>query len=243
MTLQSPRPDAGWLARLPTDRLLVEVSLWSAGLGRLADEVLRVEPETDIFHIDVADGHFAPAMLFFPDLVAHVRALTARPLHVHLMVADAILEAQIEQFAEAGADVISVHAENANASKALAAIRRRGLIGGLVLRLETPVAAATGHLDEIGMLTLLGTRIGVKGQGLDPTAEPRLREAAALIARRQSDHRILLAADGGIREATVPGLRRAGAETIVMGSLMFGAADLGKRMEWVRNLPAGMDGQ
>jgi len=237
MTQNSPRPDAGWLERLPGDRLLAEVSLWSADLGRLVEDTARVEPESDIFHIDVADGHFAPAMLFFPDLVARIRAVTARPLHVHLMVADAILVSQAEQFAEAGADVISVHVENATAGEALAAIRRRGLVAGVVLKLETPVATATEHLSEIGLLTLLGTRIGVKGQGLDPAAEPRLRQAAAMIENGRQAGRILLAADGGIREATVPGLRAAGAQTVVLGSLMFGAADLAKRMAWVRGLP------
>ena len=237
MTAILPRPEAGWHDRLPANRLLAEVSLWSADLGRLEADITRVEAETDIFHIDVADGHFAPAMLFFPDLVARLRKITMKPFHVHLMVADAILEAQVEQFAEAGADAISVHAENANAIEALGLIRRHGLKAGLVLRLATPVATAAEHLGEIGLLTLLGTEIGVKGQGLDAAAEGRLGEAAALIAGGGHAHRILLCADGGIREHTVPGLRRAGAETIVMGSLMFGAADLAARMNWVRSLP------
>jgi ribulose-phosphate 3-epimerase len=237
LTTPTPRPDPAWLDQLPTDRLLAEVSLWSADLGRLTDEVERVGPESDILHIDVADGHFSPAMLFFPDLVARIRRVTAMPMHVHLMVADAILEAQIEQFAEAGADAISVHAENANVADAIALIRRLGVKPGLVLQLATPVAAAAEHLGLIGFLTLLGTEIGIKGQGLDPAGEPRLREAAALIAQEGHAHRILLAADGGIREHTVPGLRRAGAQTIVMGSLLFGAPDLAARMHWVRGLP------
>lgn len=221
---------------LPTGRLLAEVSLWSADLGRLADDIARVEPETDMFHIDVADGHFAPAMLFFPDLVARARKATKKPLHVHLMVADAILEAQIEQFAEAGADVISVHVENETAGDALASIRRRGLTGGLVLKLETPVAAAADHLGSIGILTLLGTRLGVKGQGLDATAGPRLQAAATMIAASGATQRILLAADGGIRDTTVPLLRQSGAQTVVMGSLMFGEKDLPARMTWLRAL-------
>jgi ribulose-phosphate 3-epimerase len=233
------RPPEHWLDRLPRDRLLAEMSLWSADLGRLADDIARVEPFTDIFHIDVADGHFSPALLFFPDLVAVARRATAKPLHVHLMVADDVLINQVEQFAEAGADLVSVHGENANAADALQSIAARGLKAGIVLQLHSPVSAAKPFLDSIDMLTLLGTRIGVKGQGLDDKAAKRLQEAQALLAERAPGRRIVLAADGGIREHTVPGLRKAGAETIVMGSLAFGAADLEQRMAWVRGMPGG----
>src|SRR5262245_38489291 len=116
------------------------MSLWSADLGRLAEDIRRVEPFTDIFHIDVADGHFPPALLFFPDLVAIARRATTKPLHVHLMVADSVLLEQFEQFAAAGADLISVHAENAGAAAALDAIAERGLRAGIVLQLHSPVS-------------------------------------------------------------------------------------------------------
>ena len=231
MSAAFKRPPADWLERLPSDRLLVEMSLWSADLARMESDTLRVEQGTDIFHLDVADGHFSPALLFFPDLAASIRRVTAKPFHVHLMVADAILEDQIAQFAEAGADLVSVHAENANALAGLKAIKALGLKAGVVLQLHTPVAAAKDFLPHIDMLTLLGTRIGVKGQGLVPEAASRLAEARALAASQ--DHRVIVAADGGIREHTVPELRRAGAETIVMGSLAFGAADFAARIAWV----------
>ena len=234
MTKPPPRSAATWLEDLPANRLMAEMSLWSADLGALAADTLRVEPFTDIFHIDVADGHFSPAMLFFPDLVARLRRLSAKPFHVHLMMADSILIGQVKQFAEAGADLISVHAENANALAALSAIRAAGLRAGIVLQLHTPVAEAAPLLAYIDMLTLLGTRIGVKGQGLAVEAEDRLRQARALIAAKSGGRRIVLAADGGIRETTVPLLRKAGAETIVMGSLAFCAEDLPARMKWVQ---------
>lgn len=228
-------PAKDWLDKLPNDRLLAEMSLWSADLGRLAEDIQRVEAFTDIFHIDVADGHFSPALLFFPDLVTATRRATAKPLHIHLMVTDAILIDQIEQFAEAGADLISVHAENNNADAALKLIHAKGIKSGIVMQLPSPVSAAKPFLDRISMLTFLGTLMGVKGKGLDDQAEPRLREARSLIAAQH--RRIILAADGGIRENTVPSLRRAGAETIVMGSLAFGAKDFKQRMEWVRAMP------
>ena len=237
MTQATGRPPRDWLDRLPKDRLMAEMSLWSADLGRLADDMRRVEAFTDIFHVDVADGHFSPALLLFPDLAAAARRATAKPIHVHLMVTDDVLLSQVEQFAEAGADLISVHAEHAGAAAALETIAGMGLDAGMVLQLHSPVSAVAPFLPHLSMVTLLGTRVGVKGQDLDPEAQPRLREARALLAAQASGRRIVLAADGGIREHTVPGLRAAGAETIVMGSLAFGAKDFEQRMAWVRALP------
>ncbi len=229
-----PRPNADWLDALPRQRLLAEYSMWSADLIRLADDLARITPHADILHIDVADGHFAPALLFFPDLVARLRDQTHLPIHVHLMTADAVLLAQIDQFAEAGADLISLHVENANAQEGLNRIAALGCKAGMVLRVETPVAQAAPWLDRLDMLTLLGTAIGVKGQGLNPAATARLQEAKGLIAA--TGRRIILAADGGIRDTTVPLLRAAGAETVVMGSLAFGAPDLAARMDWLHAL-------
>ena len=142
---------------------------------------------------------------------------------------------QVEQFAEAGADLISLHVENAAvADAALDLIEGLGLKPGMVLRVETPVATVLPWLGRLDFLTLLGTAIGVKGQGLDPSATARLIEAVGLI--QAAGRRIVLAADGGIRDTTVPLLRAAGAETVVLGSLAFGAADLSERMRWLHGL-------
>lgn len=226
-----------WIDALPTDRLICEYSVWSADLVRLADDMARIGPHADILHIDVADGHFAPAFLFFPDLAAAVKRVSKAPIHIHLMVADAVLLAQIDQFAEAGADLISIHVENeAVADAALDRLEALGVRAGMVLRVETPVARAARFVGRLDFLTLLGTAIGVKGQGLDPTACDRLREAKALIAGQGGQRRIVLAADGGIRETTVPDLRGAGAETVVLGSLAFGAPDLAARTAWLHGL-------
>jgi ribulose-phosphate 3-epimerase len=229
------------LARLPKDRLLAELSLWSADLGRLEGEIGRTEPYADVYHLDVADGHFAPALLFFPDLVARLRRLTERPFHVHLMVADAVLLPQVEQFAEAGADLVSVHAESRNLAAVLDLIASLGLRSGVVLRLETPVEAARPALERVDFLTLLGTAIGVKGQGLSDQACPRLGRARALLREVGREREVVVAADGGIRETTVPRLRAAGADTVVMGSLAFGAPSLAERIAWLRALPPPAD--
>lgn len=171
--------------------------------------------------------------------MARLRKLTERPFHVHLMMADAVLLSQIDQFAEAGADLISVHGENAAVlPEALDRIRAHGKKTGIVLRIETPVATLAPSLGAVDMVTLLGTAIGVKGQSLSDEACPRLIEAGRLIAEAGRSDAIILAADGGIRENTVPRLRTAGAQTVVMGSLAFGAPDLAARTAWLHALPA-----
>jgi ribulose-phosphate 3-epimerase len=227
------KPASNWFATLPRHRLMAEYSLWSADLMRLAEDMARVEQHVDLFHIDVSDGRFSPAFLFFPDLVAFCRKHTTKPFHIHLMTCDDVVMGQIDQFAEAGADVISLHVENGNAAEGIARIKQHGLHAGLVLRVETPVADISRFVDDISFVTLLGTQIGVKGQGLDAAAGARLSEVRKIIAARKRADNLILAADGGIRENTVPLLAGAGAQTVVMGSLAFNAPDLGVRMAWV----------
>lgn len=106
-------PPASWIDDLPSGRVIAEFSVWSADLLRLHDELVRIEPFADVLHVDVADGHFAPALLFFPDLVAAIRRATSLPIHVHLMADDDVLLSQIDQFAEAGSDLISIYLESA----------------------------------------------------------------------------------------------------------------------------------
>ncbi|EGL65666.1 putative D-allulose-6-phosphate 3-epimerase [Agrobacterium sp. ATCC 31749] len=233
MSVTSPK----WIDDLPRDNLIAEFSVWSADLVRLADDLGRVDRHVDILHIDVADGHFSPAMLFFPDLVAAVRKVSSRPIHVHLMVDDSIILSQIEQFADAGADLISIHVENATvAEAALDLLDRLGIAAGMVLKVDTPVEQVKPYIQRLRFVTLLGTEIGVKGQGLNDKAGDRLLEARQLIDEARVERRIILAADGGIREHTVPLLRQSRAETVVLGSLAFNAPSLEERMTWLREL-------
>jgi ribulose-phosphate 3-epimerase len=228
---------ANWIEALPAQNLIAEFSVWSADLARLADDMARIAPHSDILHIDVADGHFAPALLFFPDAVGAIRKISKTPIHIHLMVADNILLSQIEQFCDAGCDLISFHVENAKvAEAAFDLLETRNVAAGLVLRVETPVREVAKFIPRLRFITLLGTAIGVKGQGLNDRATQRLVAAKKLIEASKVPHRIILAADGGIRENTVPLLRQAGAETVVLGSLAFGAPDLSARMAWLKAL-------
>ncbi len=223
----------GW-QDLPPTRLLADVSLWSANLANLAAGVERVDPFADSFHLDVSDAHFAASLLFFPDLIRALRPLSKRPFHIHLMVERPAT--MIEELVASGADVITVHAElgESKVDAAIEAIVRADCSPGLALRLDTPVAASEPYLERIDALLLLGTALGVKGQDLAPEACDRLTSAASLLGERRA--RVRLIADGGIRSHTVPLLRRAGADVIVPGSLVFQSQNLAETFLWLRSL-------
>jgi ribulose-phosphate 3-epimerase len=117
------------------------------------------------------------------------------------------------------------------AAAAIQTIRRAGRSAGLALRLDTPVAVSEPYLDRIDALLLLGTAIGVKGQNLAPEARDRLATAASMLGERCS--RVRLVADGGVRSETVPLLRRAGADVIVPGSLVFQSQNVAETFSWL----------
>jgi len=221
---------------LPTHRLLAEISLWSADLANLASEIKRIEPYTDLFHIDVADAHFVPGLLFFPDLVAALRPHTPKPFHVHLMVDQPLT--LIDAFAEAGADLITVHVENGEAvAPALAKIRHANCRAGLALGLDVAPDVIIPHLSQIDIVVMMGTALGVKGQGLSTEACPWIATLRHLLVQRGYAKQVKIAADGGIRENTVPRLRAAGADTVVMGSLAFQSPDPATTFQWLHSLP------
>jgi ribulose-phosphate 3-epimerase len=240
----SRRPDVasrGWCVSivrawpdLPNTRLLADVSLWSANLANLAAEIQSLDPYADSFHLDVSDAHFAPSLLFFPDLVRALRPLTNRPFHVHLMVERPT--SLIPEFLASGADVVTVHAEvgRSEAEAAIEAILRGGCSAGLALRLDTPLAESQPFLERIDSLLLLGTELGVKGQDLAPEACARLETAGSMFGARRSAVRLI--SDGGIRSHTLPDLRSAGADVVVPGSLVFHSRNLEETFKWLRSL-------
>ncbi len=224
-----------WWSRFPKDRLLTEASLWSADFTMLGAEIARVDRYVDLYHIDVSDAHFVPGLLFFPALVAALRPLTKRPFHVHLMTEDPL--PLIDEFADAGADMITIHCENGSrVPAALERIGRRSLAAGLGLGLDVPLDHLAPSLEAISLVLLMGTPMGVKGKGLSPLAAQRIRSARGLLAAHGVEERVRIEADGGIRSQTVPMLRAAGAQVIVMGSLLFKSDDIARTMEWARSL-------
>ncbi len=194
-------------------------SLWSADLSHLAAEVVRVDPYSERFHLDVADGHYVPNLLFFPDLVRAIRPHTKRPFEVHLMTTDPV--AWIEPFSAAGADGFVFCLDTlADPSLAIDAARSLGKFVGISLALSESVASLDPFWDQLDQVTLLGTALGIKGVAMDPALPVKVLQAREHIHKHNA--RVEVEVDGGIRRTTVPTLVEAGADWIVPGSLMFG---------------------
>src|SRR5438445_379690 len=141
-------------------------SLWSADLGNLAAEIKRVEPYSERFHLDVADGHYVPTMLFFPDLVRSLRPHTSVPFEVHLMTTDPL--AWIEPFGEAGADCIIFCLDSArDPQSVLTAIGKQGLKTGISLLLTEPLDLVETLWEHLDVLTIVSTAVGIKGASMD----------------------------------------------------------------------------
>ena len=158
--------------------LKCSTSLWSADLADLATAIKRVEPYSERFHLDVADGHYSPTLLFFPDLVAALRPHTDLPFEIHLMTTDPMT--WIEPFADAGADaIIACFDSTDDPSAVLAAIRARGLRTGLSLLLEEEIELLDPYWEQLDILTLLQTPAGIKGADMDERAPERIRRARA----------------------------------------------------------------
>lgn len=216
-----------------TSPLKCSTSLWSADLANLADEIRRVEPFTERFHLDVADGHYVSNMLFFPDQVRALRAHTEKPFEVHLMVDDPIR--WVEPFVEAGADsIIFCHDSVKDPKAVLRHIRKFGKEVGVSLLVSEPIDVLDSLWAEIDLLVIVGTAMGVKGASLDALVPDKIRRAKREIRARGLN--ISVQADGGIRRETVPILREAGADFIVPGSLMF-KEDPSSLRAWLATLP------
>ena len=212
--------------------LKCSTSLWSADLANLANEIRRVEPFSERFHLDVADGHYVPNLLFFPDLVRALRPHTRLPFEVHLMTTDPL--AWLEPFRAAGADGFIFCLDTlTNAREAVASARWFGAFVGISLSLSEPVSRLDPLLHELDQITLLGTALGIKGASMDPSLPEKVRALRARLVAVGG--RAEIQVDGGIRRDTVPRLRAAGADWIVPGSLMF-AGDPPALREWLEGL-------
>jgi ribulose-phosphate 3-epimerase len=198
--------------------LKCSTSLWSADLGQLAAEMKRIEPFTERWHLDVADGHYVKNLLFFPDLVAQLRKHSKLPFEVHLMVTDPL--GWIDPFVEAGADIVIFCFDAAkNPGDVLKGIKARGKKAGVSLLITEPIDAVEPHWNDLDVLCIVGTAMGIKGASMDAGVPGKIKRAREII--RQHGVPTEIEADGGIRRETVPLLRAAGADYIVPGSLMF----------------------
>ncbi len=212
--------------------LKCSTSLWSADLAKLAEEIRRVEPFSERFHLDVADGHYVKNMLFFPDLVKALRGHTRVPFEVHLMVTDPM--DWIEPFVEAGADGIIFCLDSASdPSAVLKAIKSTGKAAGVSLLISEPLELLEPLWGLLDIVTIVGTAMGIKGASMDSTIPDKVKQARQVISERKL--KVEIEVDGGIRRETVPLVKAAGADFIVPGSLMF-KEDPASMREWLKCL-------
>jgi ribulose-phosphate 3-epimerase len=217
--------------------LKCSTSLWSADLANLASEIRRVAPFSERFHLDVADGHYVPTLLFFPDLVRALRPHTVRPLEVHLMTTRPL--DWLGPFRAAGADGFIFCLDTLiDARAAIAAAHSVGAFAGVSLSLNEPLDRLGPLVRELDQVTLLGTALGIKGASMDPALPDRVRALRARL--RSSEARAEVQADGGIRRESVPLLHAAGVDWIVPGSLMFGTEPAALRA-WLDGLGQPVD--
>lgn len=194
-------------------------SILTADFGRLTEQIEEAERAgVDLIHLDVMDGTFVPNISFGPRVVAAVREATTLELEVHMMVAEP--ERYVADFAEAGADVITVHAEaTRHPHRAVQLIKERGKKAGLAINPGTPLGAFEPLLPDLELALLLSVNPGFGGQAYLPGATERLRGLRDL--RDALSPACSLEVDGGVKADNIAMIAAAGADIVVVGSALY----------------------
>jgi len=196
----------------------------------------------DLIHMDVMDGHFVPNITIGPLVVAALRPHTALPLDVHLMIAPA--DPFIAGFAEAGADIITIHPEAGHhVHRSLQHIKALGKKAGIAINPGTPVSVVDHLLGEVDLVLVMSVNPGYGGQDFIPES---LSKIAALRQRIEASGRTIgLEVDGGINDKTAPRVIAAGADMLVAGSACFrgGPAAYAENIRRLRGVPAASRSQ
>ncbi|WP_010631565.1 ribulose-phosphate 3-epimerase [Sporolactobacillus vineae] len=194
-------------------------SILAADMARLAEEIHEVEQDTDFIHVDVMDGHFVPEIAMGAQVVAAVKQSCDVSVDAHLMVEEPIH--LLPSFLNAGAEMISVHAEACrHLHRAVQIIKNGGAKAGVALNPATPVTAIEPILSDLDCLLIMTVDPGYGGQVFLETITEKIRKARRLIDSRNLP--VVIEVDGGINAETLPVCRKAGASLFVAGSAIFG---------------------
>lgn len=210
-------------------------SILSADFAALGAAIAAVERGgADLIHVDVMDGHFVPNITIGPPVVQALKRVATRPLDVHLMIADP--DRYIEAFAQAGAAMISVHAEVLpHLHRTIQAIKALGVKAGVALNPSTPVDALEQIAGDLDFVLVMSVNPGFGGQRFIPRSVQKVAAVrAALDSAGNPD--ALIEIDGGIDAVTAPQVVAAGARVLVAGNAIFGQPDAGRATHDLRAL-------